>query len=71
MLFWNKQKWLNKITCRSSHRRRSIRSAVLRKFAKFCSLFLNKVAGLRPVMKACKAVIKPFEAPQRSMKIKV
>ena len=48
MLFWNKQKWLNKITCRSSHRRRSVRLAVLGKFAIFCSLSLNKVAGLRP-----------------------
>ena len=41
-------------TNRSSHRRRSVRKGVLRNFVKFIgkhlcqSLFLNKVAGLRP-----------------------
>ena len=43
-----------KFTCRSSHRRCSVKKGVLRNFAKFTGkhlclrLFFNKVAGLRP-----------------------
>ena len=42
-------------TCRTSHRRFSVRKSVLRSFTKFTgkhlcqSLFFNKVAGLRPL----------------------
>ena len=48
------QSYLVEAKVRSSHRRCSIRKGVLRNFAKFTgkhmcqSLFLNKVAGLRP-----------------------
>ena len=49
------QKWVNYLNIRSCHQRCPIKKGILKNFAKFTgkhqwqSLFLNKVAGLRPV----------------------